>query len=73
MTDKTGPDQRLDGLWLAYMNGLPLMNRDYSNKTFKTQEAAQKAIDEETEDRALKKVCRNRKNGETVEVPWDDL
>lgn len=38
------PQQRLDGLWLAKLRGIPLMHHDYSNITFKTREAAEKAI-----------------------------
>lgn len=43
---KTEPQQRIDGLWLAKVRGIPLMHRDYSNVTFRTREAAEQAIRE---------------------------
>jgi hypothetical protein len=43
---KNGPVQRLDGRWLAYRRGLPLMTQDFSNRVFATHEAAQHALEE---------------------------
>lgn len=44
MSQKTRAEQRLDGRWLAYVRGLPLMRPDFSNITFPTREAAEAAI-----------------------------
>jgi hypothetical protein len=41
---KTEPQERIDGLWLAKVRGIPLMHRDYSNVTFRTRAAAEAAI-----------------------------
>jgi len=41
---KTEPVERTDGAWLAYVNGLPLMHLDYSNRVFATRAEACAAI-----------------------------
>jgi hypothetical protein len=48
MNPKTRPEQRLDGQWLAYVRGLPLMRPDFSNLVFPTRDAALAAIDAAT-------------------------
>ena len=44
ITLPNGPVQRLDGKWLAYSDGLPLMHPDFRNVVYPTKEAAEKAL-----------------------------
>ncbi len=41
---KDGAVQRMDGRWLAYQRGLPLMNADFSNRSFATRLGAERAL-----------------------------
>ena len=47
ITRPEGPVQRLDGKWLAYRNGLPLMHEDFRNRVYPTREAAEAALQSE--------------------------
>lgn len=47
----TGPVQRQDGKWLAYVSGLPLMRPDYSNRVFRDEADADRAVHAEVQSR----------------------
>lgn len=47
----TRADQRLDGKWLAYVEGLPIMREDFSNVTYVSERVALTAIEAEQQRR----------------------